>query len=180
MKHLRNVLLFNVLLWFSLPLCGQISSAVQEQTHESTFPDSPSFTMLSQSEAMLSLMDFRAFPEVFPAVAIERRPAKESHKILDKKFLLLTVYDFSATVADIESTEHALSVGDHESNPLLGYYPSRGKLYAIGISSAALTTLLSYELKKRDPHSRMWMLPSVLGGALHGFAAIHNVYVSHD
>jgi len=136
--------------------------------------------MLSQPEAKLSLMDLRASSEVLPAPAIEGPPAKESHKILDKKFLLFTVFDFSATVADIESTEHALPRGYHESNPLLGSYPSRGKLYGIGMSSAALATLLSYELKRRGPHSTMWTLPTVLGGALHACAAIHNVYVTHN
>jgi hypothetical protein len=175
MKHLLYVLV-----WFSLPLYGQARAAGQEQAREPFYPDSPSFAMLSQPKAKLNLVDLRASSEVLPAPAIAGPPAKESHKILDQKFLLFVGFDFSATVADIETTEHALSMGYYERNPLLGRYPSRGKLYGIGMSSAALTTLLSYELTKRGPHTRMRMLPTVLGGALHACAAIHNVYVTHN
>lgn len=167
-----------ILLWFALPACGQVSSAAQDQPPVLALPDSPSFT--KQEVARLNFATFRTAPEVPPALVIQAPMPKESHKVLDRQFVLFTLAEFGATVADIESTMHALTSGYHEDNPLLGSQPSRAKLYGIGMPSAALVAFCSYEFKKLAPYSRRWMIPPILAGSVHGGAAIHNLYVTHN
>lgn len=176
MKHVFGL----ILLCSTLPVYGQVNSAVSDQPPALSLPDSPSSTKPSQQVAKLNFASFRTSPEVPPALVIQGPTVKESHKVVDRPFILFTIAEFGATVADIESTERGLSSGYHEDNPLLGSHPSRAKLYGIGMPSAALIALWSYEFKKVAPHSKRWMIPPILAGSIHGGAAIHNLYITHN
>lgn len=172
MKHI-----FWALLSFSLPLYGQTISARPDQPRASSLPESPSSMMRASETAKVNFLDPRALPEAPPALVIQEPQPMESQKVLNRAFVWLTVMEFSATVADIESTTYALSSNYHEAYPLLGSHPSRAKLYGLGMPSAALIALCSYELKKVSPHSRKWMIPPLLAGSIHGGAAVHNFYI---
>jgi hypothetical protein len=83
--------------------------------------------------------------------------------VFDRKFLVLTGLATTATVFDIRSTSHCLSAYSNcrEANPLLGSNPSRTKLYGISLSTVAGEIFASAWLRRRQPHSKLWIVPPI-------------------
>lgn len=105
-------------------------------------------------------------------------PLPVPHKTADKAFWLSTALNVGLTVADAENSLYALRrPGAQESNPLLGSNPSRGRMYAIMLPAAALTTYFSFRYKREDDalkaagypgHKYMkWWVPNLLNTAGH-------------
>jgi hypothetical protein len=112
-------------------------------------------------------------------VVVEPAPAKKA-KLFDRSYKTWMLASFAATVVDIETTAHGLGAcGLVETNPLLGRTPSRAKMYGIGLPMTAGYNLLALWVKRRTPHSRVWMIIPGAMTAVHAGAAGHNLALCH-
>jgi hypothetical protein len=98
-------------------------------------------------------------------------------RVFDRKFLVLTALATTATVFDITSTSHCLSAyrDCREANPLLGSNPSRTKLYGISLSTVAGEMFASAWLRRRQPHSKLWIVPPIAVITSHAIGAALNM-----
>jgi hypothetical protein len=159
----------------SIPLFGQTVQPT-ETLSDAVFPDAPS--VQTGGADTLVVPHLRSLGELPPALEILSVPQEKRRRVADRGFWLLSVFQVGAVVADIETTQYALARGGHEWNPLAGDHPSRGRLYGISLPISAGLTIWSYELKKLAPHSRYWMIPSVVCGSTHSVAAVRNLAVA--
>jgi hypothetical protein len=110
--------------------------------------------------------------------AFRTATVKEANpRVFDRKFLLLTGLTTTATIFDITSTSHCLSAysNSRETNPLLGSNPSRAKLYGISLSTVAGEVFASAWLRRRHPHSKLWIVPPIALMTSHGLGAALNM-----
>ncbi|MGC2195993.1 MAG: hypothetical protein WA628_15055 [Terriglobales bacterium] len=113
-----------------------------------------------------------------PALLIQSGPAGERKRVADRGFILTSLFQIGATIGDIESTQYGLSHGAREANSLYDSHPSRAKQYAIAMPVAVAVVGWSYRLKKSAPHSRHWLIPSLVVGSIHAVALCHNFMVA--
>jgi hypothetical protein len=102
--------------------------------------------------------------------------------ILDRKFFLLAGVATAATVLDVATTAHCISnyANCREANPLFGPDPSKAKLYGLSFSILAGQILASAWLRRKIPHSKLWMIPPIAATAGHGTAAAFNFHTMHE
>lgn len=95
----------------------------------------------------------------------------DQQQVWDKNFTAYTIGLWAATIADIESTQSALSScsGCREANPVFGPDPNRGRMWAVMAPANGLCMWLSYRWKAKG--KRWWMLPMLVPTASHGSAA---------
>ena len=166
-----------------IPLCTKELHA-QEPYHAENnaapaLPDSPSALKQHKESNALDAANLHTLGGAPPALAIMPQPPAKHANVVDRKFILFTVFQFAASIADVESTQYGLSHGAAEGNPLFGSRPSRAKLYSIALPVSAGVSFWSYRLKKAAPHSGYWMIPSLVTGTTHTGAAIYNLFQSH-
>ena len=101
-----------------------------------------------------------------PLLLLAALPAL-GQRVMDKKFVALTVMQFGAATADIETTQHCLENRTCvEANPLMP--SSRAGMYAVDFGIAAGETWASYLLRKHG--HREWVVAPLVGIASHGIA----------
>lgn len=106
-------------------------------------------------------------------------PQADQKKVVDAKFTALMLALQVSTVADIESTYHALGncppgYTCREGNPLMRPFIQSGRpaAYAFTTGVNGLVMWHSYRLKKRG--SRWWWVGPAIQIGIHTFAAVHN------
>jgi hypothetical protein len=109
-------------------------------------------------------------------LAIQSPYAQQKRRVVDRNFVLFNLFQLGATIADVESTHFGLSRGLRETNPIFGERPSRFHQYLLAIPVSAAMAGLSYKQKKKAPHSRYWMIPPSVAGAVHFGATTNNLY----
>lgn len=96
----------------------------------------------------------------------------------DSAFFALNAAYVTAAAVDGHSTVRFLETGCcHETNPLLGKYPSPARVWGQGAAMAGGIVLADYYIKKRFAGTRwkwLWVVPPVAGAVAHGFLAHHN------
>jgi hypothetical protein len=97
-------------------------------------------------------------------------------KVIDKKFVLLSLAGKGAMTADYITTVRNLDFGYPESNPLLGRYPSRPRLVATGLALDFGLDVVTYQLKRR--HVRWWWAPRVAQIGANSWMAARNAGIS--
>ncbi|MBZ5694993.1 MAG: hypothetical protein LAN36_06495 [Acidobacteriia bacterium] len=112
-------------------------------------------------------------------------PALKSHpKVADKKFWIFAGLQIGATIADIETTQWALSSNPrvHEINPLFGSRPGRARMYSIGMALTGVQLLLQHHTKARSERTGrakgFWMVGATANTALHSVLAVHNAGIA--
>jgi hypothetical protein len=174
---MKPLLLFPML-FLSFSLFGQTLRAL---TTDHPLPDSPSETRLraasseTPSETAFPVQPVRPIP---PPMMIRTAPVGERKHVMNRSFILVSLFQVGATIADLESTQYGISRGYKEGNPFFGAAASRPSQYAIAMPIAAGVAAWSYTLKRRAPHSRYWMIPQTVIGSIHTAAAIHNAAVA--
>ena len=144
-----------------------------------SLPDAPSESLHKLSDDIPAQAGLR-FTEIDPpSFRIDPQPPRARRKIVDCQFIILSLAQLGAVIADVESTEYGLSHGSRESNPLAGPRPSRGMLYGISVPVSVGLTYWSYHLKQVIPHSRRWQSIPIITGAIHVAATVHNLAISH-
>lgn len=114
------------------------------------------------------------------SVYAQASPARA--RVFDRKFLLLAGMASAATVLDAVSASHCMSkyASCQEGNPLLGSHPSTAKLYGVSLSLLAGQVAASAWMRHAMPNRKLWMIPPVLGTAVHGLAAALNLRTMHQ
>ena len=110
-------------------------------------------------------------------------PAKEvKPRVFDRKFIVLAGIATAATMLDIATTSHCMSTyaDCQEGNPLLGSQPSTAKLYGVSFSMLGGQLLASAWMRRKNPNSKLWMVPPIIATAGHGLAAALNVRTMHQ
>jgi len=133
------------------------------------------FDSLIQKEANCSGKDSgQCF--VGPTFSIE--PDTNRWHTVDGKFVLLSALTIIASLADIETTAHAIETNPSAkaANPLFGTRPSRPRLYGTSIPIDFALIALSYHLKRIAPRRETWKNDLKLSSVLELFAAFHNVW----
>ena len=89
---------------------------------------------------------------------------------IDREYVLYATGLWAATIADVETTRHALGKGGvREGNPLFGDDPSRGRMYAIIVPLNLLSMYAAYRGKQSGRW--WWRLPVLIPTGTHGVAA---------
>lgn len=101
-------------------------------------------------------------------------PPREK-RVVNRSFILASLFQVGATIGDIETTQYGLSHGHKEGNPLFGSAPSRKLQYAVAVPVAGVVVGWSYRLKKSAPHSKYWLIPQLVIGTIHTAALSHNL-----
>ena len=100
--------------------------------------------------------------------------AQTPHRFLDKANAILHTASAAAMVADLATTEQALSrPGTRELNPL---GQTRGERIGLKVAGFGAELALSYALHRTGHHKAERMIP-VIFGSISGAAAIHNTEV---
>jgi len=141
----------------------------------STLPNSASSTKLSNGDATPGLQSLHSLGGAPPVLSIESPSSQQTRHVVNRAFVWLTLYQFAGAILDVESTEALLSRRYREANPLVGEHPSRIQLYGITVPVSTGVLLWSYKLKKKGPHSHLWMIPPSVVGTGHIAAAMHNL-----
>lgn len=132
-------------------------------------------TGLSYAQSQNPLPDApQAQPVVHAMVTptLQSQPSRQAGTS-ERSFVLWSALSFGATIADVESTRHAITAcGLRETNPFFGSNPSRTRMYAQVLPITTAQTLLGWYIHKRKPDSRLWMLLPAANTAVHtaGFA----------
>ncbi len=105
-------------------------------------------------------------------------PIFAQEKVADKKFIFTNVFLAGTTVFDVEATFVALNkcgVNCKEYNPILRPLVQSGRPAVYVVEGAIDVGLiaLSYKLKKNG--NKLWWLPPVVVGAVHGVAGGFNL-----
>lgn len=99
---------------------------------------------------------------VAPAVMLHFTPTgpeKKQQRVIDKKFIAMSVALMGLTISDIEKTQHCLDRGTCvEMNPMLPH--SRAGMYAVNLPINAAAMYLGYRLKASG-HKTWWLAPMV-------------------
>lgn len=140
-------------------------------------PDAPSATLAAFDGASAENLPLRSLGNPPAALVMRTFPPTKPKKTVDRSFVLLTLFQFVGSVADIETTQYGLRHGTHEGNPLFGRHPSRAVQYGVTIPLSAGVALLSYRLKKRAPESKHWIIPQAVYGSIHAGSAGRNLFV---
>jgi hypothetical protein len=163
-----------------LVLCGVVlvgwvafAQTLQPSADQNRLPDSAS-TSKGTENASGTPFVVRPVPVRPPALSIQTGPPLETERVASRRFILASLFQIAATIGDVESTQYGLSHGAREANPLFGSHPSRAKQYAIAMPIAGGIVAWSYRLKRSAPHSRHWLIPSIVTGAIHTGAMLHN------
>jgi len=157
-----------------------ISSGAQAQAGNTSrtlgfLPDSPSAKEGGLREQFENRPERETLGEVPPTLTMVTIASAKRPSTFDRKFVILQLFQFAATVADIETTRYGLNHGAQERSPLAGRHPSTTSLYAISVPLDVALGMWSYRLKKHEQHSRNWQIPPTICGAEHGAAAIYNL-----
>lgn len=117
-----------------------------------------------------------------PAFLLPEAPEPQT-RVVDKKFIAVMGFEFSAIAGDMTSTELCLGEGGfHETNPWFGPHPSVARLSTESMAIFAFESLSAYELKK--PHDwipfdrqvrRLWWVYPVANGLEHFRLTYHNM-----
>lgn len=99
--------------------------------------------------------------------------AQNKPKVVDKKFVALTIASIASAVADEEVTQYLVHKNPnlHEANPLLG--DTRKTAYPVMAGFTAMSTYFSYRAKKAG--DKTWLIPQVISVGVHGFAISWNL-----
>ena len=90
----------------------------------------------------------------------DERPAR----VMDRKFVAMSVALMAVTVSDLERTQHCLALGTcTELNPMLPH--SRAGMYAVNVPINAGTMYLAYKMKAAG--WKMWWVAPALNIAGH-------------
>ena len=107
-------------------------------------------------------------------------------KTADKKFWIFAGLQIGATIADIETTQWALSSNPrvHEINPLFGNRPDRARMYSIGMALTGLQLLLQHHTKARSERTGrakvFWMAGATVNTTLHTVLAVNNARIAGE
>ncbi|HXQ25383.1 MAG TPA: hypothetical protein VN822_03140 [Candidatus Acidoferrales bacterium] len=114
-------------------------------------------------------------------------PVLKSHsKIPNKKFWIFAGLQIGTTIADIETTQLALSSNpqSHELNPLFGSHPGRPRMYSIGMALTGIQLLLQHHVKARSERTGrakgLWIVGASVNTSLHTFLAVHNARIAGE
>src|ERR1700758_2625494 len=115
-----------LVLWVAvLVSMSAYSQTSSQQLDLASLPETPSTSkVLSANSEEHSSAAFIVQPVTPTVPSLVIRPAQpEAKGKIDRNFIIATVFQIGATVADIESTQHGLSHGAKEGNPLFGERP---------------------------------------------------------
>jgi hypothetical protein len=108
-------------------------------------------------------------PVPYSAASAQSALLERRARVLDKKFVGMSVLAMGLTIADIESTQSCLRTGKcHELNPTLPH--SHLGMYAVNVPINSAAMYLSYRLKASG-HRSWWLAPVVISSA-HGVGAV--------
>jgi hypothetical protein len=101
---------------------------------------------------------------------------QESLRHSNRDFWLLSATAAGMVIADIEVTKYKQQTmpGIREMNSLLGPYPSRARMYAMGLGAEVGLNLLAWRLKKQG-HRRLWKAVFVASIAVNAWCIQHNL-----
>jgi len=172
----RRLFLY-ILLSTSTYVCGQEHQQRSENTVEfAALPDAPSATQQFVNGGTPAPL--RSLGTAPPALLIQSLPPGKARRTADRSFVLLTLFQLAASIADVESTQHGLANGAAEGNPLFGSHPSRAFQYGVALPLSAGIAAWSYKLKRTAPQSRHWIIPQVIYGLIHCGATIRNLQMA--
>jgi hypothetical protein len=117
-----------------------------------------------------------------PSTFLMEKNTNQHWHTMDREFIVLQTFSWTAVFADLWTTQHGLAVNPtaHELNPLFGKHPSRARLYGIGIPLSAIPSYLSYKEKKLAPRRGIWKINPRLSIIVHSLAAVDNLMVAHQ
>jgi hypothetical protein len=97
-------------------------------------------------------------PAVMPHFA-PAEPQKKQQRVIDKKFIAMSIAMMAFTVSDLEKTQGCLARGTCvEMNPMLPR--SRAGMYAVNLPINAAAMYLAYRLKASG-HKTWWIAPVI-------------------
>ncbi len=98
-------------------------------------------------------------------------------KTADKKFIFASAFLVGATVFDAESTFAALNKCANciEGNPIMRPLINSGRPATYAVEGAADVGLIAWSYKLKKDGNKLWWLPPVVVGAVHGLAGGFNL-----
>lgn len=134
---MKQILLLCSILLLSISLAAQDSRAA---SNTALLPEMSSASrVLAESDASTSGTPFTVQP-VRPtrqSLVILTAPPREK-RVVNRSFILASLFQVGATIGDIETTQYRLSHGYKEGNPLFGSAPSRKLQYAVAVPVAGV------------------------------------------
>lgn len=104
------------------------------------------------------------------------RSSKSNSPTFDHAFKVYSSVAWGTMIADFEATHHSLVMNTgRELNPIFGSYPSRARLYGIGVPMTGILNYLAYREKKARPRSNLWKVPFIGISAVHCLGVVSNV-----
>ena len=157
-----KVLVFVISLFLSISLWGQTATSDLAEN----LPDSPSVSkLLAEQQAGGSGTPVKIESASRSTPSPANNPTEPALRTLDRTFVLASVFQVGATIANVEALEYKISQGNGPGDSPYGKPPSRALLYGMAIPISSSTVAWSYYIKKKYPNSRAWLLiPAMVGG----------------